>query len=265
MADAIAQTVFGLLFEISSEALFIVDRRDGRIVSANVRAVELLARDVDGVVGATLDELLFEGGRDFSIPGQYEEVALRRSDDYPVYVTLTVSYVEHEDHGAFIAYIARDTTERRLLERELFAKHSELFNAYAELQGAYAQLRDTKLELEDRNREIALLAWRAACGELVAGIAHHLNNPVGALSSTIRFMQLSIAKFPAEARGDLERLLVRIAKIATRIESSVDAIVKASKSASAAEPQRLELPPELSSVMATFNERLDDIPTKERS
>ncbi|HEY1552999.1 MAG TPA: histidine kinase dimerization/phospho-acceptor domain-containing protein [Kofleriaceae bacterium] len=263
MSDsAIAHAVFGLMFETSTEALFIVDATSGRIVSANVRVADLLALDVGQVIGLTFDQIALEA-RDVSFDGRYEEVALRRGDDYPAFVTLTVAHIQVEGHGDYIAFTARDTTERRMLERELVAKHSALFAAHHDLEVAYTKLRDAQLELENRNREIAMLAWRAAVGELVAGIAHHLNNPLGALLSTTRHLGDRISKLPEEQRADLERLLVRITKVAVRIESNVNAIVKASRSATGATVQ--PLPPELSTVFETLSNRLDDIPTKDPS
>ena len=263
VTDAIARAVFGLMFESSTEALFIADRQSGRVVSANVRVAELLARDIGEVLGRTVDQLTFEP-RDLGYDGCYEEVALRRGDDYPVFVTLTVSHIMDRELGDLTAFSARDTTERRTLENELVAKHSALFQTHAELEAAYKELRETQRELENRNREIAMLAWRAAVGELVAGIAHHLNNPLGALQSTTRHMTDKVAKLPPEHRVDLERLLGRVTKIAYRIESNVNAIVKASRSATAAGPAP-ELPPELDSVFETLSKRLDDIPTKDPS
>jgi signal transduction histidine kinase len=264
VADAIAQAVFGLLFESTTDAIFIAKRETGRVVSANVVATELLALDVDAVVGKTVDELSYEP-RDLSEPGHYEDVALRRADDYPVYVTLNVAYVEEETHGALAAYTARDTSERRSLERELLAKHSALFAAYADLERAYAQLHETKQELEARNREIAMLAWRAGVGELVAGIAHHLNNPVGALSSTIRRLGAQVTKLAPEQRGEIERLVARIGELANRIESNVGAIVQTSRAAMPADAKaRRELPPELETALSAFTNRLDDT-TKEPS
>jgi len=151
VADEIAKAVFGLLFETSMEAIFIIDLASGCVVSANVRVADLLARGVDSVVGMTLSELSFEPERDLSLPGHYEEVALKRADDYPVFVELQVAHVEDPTHGRLAAYMARDTSERRLLEQELVAKHSALHAAYADLERAYAQLEETKRELEGRN------------------------------------------------------------------------------------------------------------------
>jgi signal transduction histidine kinase len=260
VTDEIARAVFGRMFETSTEALFLVDRHHGRIVSANLQVAELLAREPGEVVGMAFAQLAFEA-RDVSSAGQYEEVALRRGDHYPIFVTLSVVHVDDPTYGAFTAYAARDTTDRRLLERELVAKHTALTVAHAELDAACTQLRDTKSVLEARNREIALLAWRAAVGELVAGIAHHLNNPLGALASTTRHLQERIATLPADARAEIDRLIVRITKIARRIESNVNDIVKASRATTAT--QEADLPPELITVFATLSQRLDDIPTKD--
>lgn len=259
MDDPLAREVFGLLFETSSEAVFIVDRATDRIVSANVRAAEMLSREVDSLLGVTLTALSFEE-RDLHASGHYEEVALRGSDDYPVYVELHVVHVE-VDGRALAAYSARDTSERRTLSRELVAKHSALFTAHADLERAHAQLSATKRELELRNQEIALLAWRAAMGELVAGIAHHLNNPVGALASTLRRLGGALAGVPEARRAEVERLLARGHAITRRIESNVNAIVQASRTTAGGRP---ELPPELAGVLSTFTEQLDDIPTKDQ-
>ncbi|HET7499837.1 MAG TPA: PAS domain-containing protein [Kofleriaceae bacterium] len=261
MADLIAREVFGLVFETSTEAVFIVDRTTGRVVSANVRAAELLGRPHGALIGTTLDELTAED-RELGAPGHYEDVALDGGDDGPVYVELHVTHVEIPGHGALAAYAARDTSEHRLLQHELIAKHSALFTAHAELERAHAQLSATKRELERRNQEIAMLAWRAAMAELVAGIAHHLNNPVGALASTLRRLASTVANVPGDHRGELPHLLARAGRIARRIETTVGAIVEASQAAARGGAGR-ELPPELAAVLSRFTETLEDLPTKD--
>ncbi|MEO7097302.1 MAG: PAS domain-containing protein [Polyangiales bacterium] len=256
--------MFGLLFETSPDAAIIVDVGSGRIVSANVRAADMLSLPTDALIGLLFCDLVEDPDRDVSQPGRYEDVVLRGGDGYPVYCMMQVAHVETAEHGVLAAYMARDTSERRLLEREVMAKHSALFTAHGELERAHMQLTETKAELENRNHEIAMLAWRAAMGEVVAGIAHHLNNPVGALASTVRRMNGVAAKVPGEARVELERLLARVDQIARRIESNVAAIVSASRAnAMDTHGAAPALPPELASVLSTFSDRLDDIPTKE--
>ena len=274
VTDTIAREVFGLLFEASLEAVFIIDRTTEKVVSANIAADDMLRRELGGLVGLSLDELAFEP-RDLRGPGFYEDVALRGGDDYPVYVELNVLHVPMSDRardrhilgschdlGELAAYTARDTSEHRSMQRELVAKHAALFTAHAELERAHAQLGETKRELEARNQEIAMLAWRASMGELVAGIAHHLNNPVGALASTLRRLSGVAANVPEDERPELQRLLQRAAQIARRIETNVGAIVEASRAsarAPGAQPisARRELPPELSAVLTTFMTQLE--------
>ncbi len=256
--------MFGLLFETSPDAALIVELATGKVVSANVRAADMLSLPTDTLCGTVFKGLVEDPDRDVSQPGRYEDLVLRGGDGYPVYCTMQVAHVETAEQGTLGAYIVRDTSERRMLEVEVMAKHSALFTAHAELERAHMQLTETKAELENRNHEIAMLAWRAAMGELVAGIAHHLNNPVGALASTVRRMNGVVAKLPAEFRLELERLLVRVDQIARRIESNVAAIVSASRAnAMDIHGTAPALPPELASVLSTFSDRLDDIPTKE--
>jgi hypothetical protein len=77
-------------------------------------------------------------------------------------------------------------------------------------------------------------------------------------------MGTRIAKLPAEQRADLEPLIARITKIALRIESNVNAIVKASRSVTSDSPTA-EQPRELDSVIEALTQRFDDIPTKDPS
>lgn len=264
MGDDIAKAVFGLLFASSTEGLFIVDRDRDAIVSANVRMAELLAVEVDAMIGARVADLFGDPTRDVTGPGRYEDVELRRGDDFPLFVELEVVWVDDTPFGNLIAFMARDTGMRRLLEQELVAKHSALFAAYADLERTYTALEDAKRQLENRNREVALLAMRAGVGELVAGIAHHLNNPVGALTSTIRRLATEVGYLPPQYRAVLERLIDRAEQVSRRIESNVNAIVRASQATAHRDSSaKLELPNEVTTALASFVGRLDDIPTKE--
>jgi signal transduction histidine kinase len=265
VADNIAREVFGLLSETASEAVFVVDIATRRIVSANVRAAEMLHHEIDSLIGVSLSDLLLDAGRDVMAPGNYEDVALRGSDDYPVYAELHVAHVHTESSGDVAAFAARDTSARRMLERELVAKHTALFTAYADLERAHRDLGAAKRELEAQNQQIALLAWRAGMGELVAGIAHHLNNPVGAMASTLRRLGEAIAKLPEHVRAEPTRQHGRVVELSRRIEFNVAAIVQASRSTFQPTPGGPAMPAELASALSAFAEKLEDIPKKEPS
>lgn len=262
VAESIAKAVFGLLFERSTEVVLVADRATQVVLAANPPAEELLAAGRVDVIGRPFSALLFDPERDVSGAGHYEDVGLRRSDDYPVYVELDVIHVDDPAHGALVAYIARDTTERRILQLELVAKHTALHGAYADLERAHAQLTATKLALERSNHEIASLSFRATLGELVAGIAHHLNNPVAALVSTVTRLETVARTIESDQRAELDKLLSRVARITARVEANVAAIVNASRAASGKGP-RTTVPPELAGELSRFTEQLDDIPTKE--
>ena len=217
MADVIAREVFGLLFETSTEPVFIVNLATQRIVSANVRAAELFALELDALVGRTLGEVAVEADRDLTQPGHYEDVALRRGDGYDVYAELNVVHVAVHDRGQLAAYTARDTSERRLLERELVAKHSALFTAYADLARAHAQLSETK-------RDSRTATARSRCSR--GGRRWASWSPASHITSTIRSAR-SRARCAGSGRSSrasptshvpsFERLLARIGEIARRI------------------------------------------------
>lgn len=270
----VADAVFGLLFDCGFEAAFVVSRTDRTIVAANQRLEELLGRTSADVVGQPVTSVLSldgDDGRDLSIldhPGHYEDIALTQLDGYPAYVTLTVAHVSHPELGALAACLARDTTERRELERELLAKHSALYAAHTELERLVGELRSAHRQLEDRNHEISVMAgqvsrfgWRAAVGELCAGIAHNLNNPVAALLSTLRTLNMKLAAQPDRPdRAELEALLGRARTSAARIEEHVAAVVSVNRVGSLdAAPRNLDLAHELDTALSLFAGRLGAI------
>ncbi len=87
---------------------------------------------------------------------------------------------------------------------------------------------------------------------------------LGALATTLHRMQVQVDGIPQEHRGDLDRLVARIAQICRRVEFNVTAIVSATRSHNPS-PGPTELPPELAAALSQFADKLDEIPTKDRS
>jgi len=74
--------------------------------------------------------------------------------------------------------------------RELGRVPHELRRSHGELESAYAQLRSTQAELVNA-------AKMASLGMLVAGVAHELNTPLGALHSNRDVLQRALRKLAA--------------------------------------------------------------------
>ncbi len=268
MRADVAHDVFGLLFDGGFEATFLVDRDQQRVVAANQRCVDLLAMPTEELLGLPVTALLASeesDGRDASIldhPGNYEDVALRQPDGYPRYVTLMIAHVDHPEIRSLAACIARDTTERRALEREVIAKHAALYAAHAELERLVGELRQAHHTLELRNQEIASMAgqvsqfgWRAAIGEMCATIAHNLNNPVAALLSTLRTMDQRVAG--GSDAAEVKQLVARARGAATRIEEHVAAVVNVHRVGTlSVAPCALDLAKEIDTALSMAAARL---------
>jgi signal transduction histidine kinase len=265
--------VFGILSDHATEGLFTVHRQTLTVLSANQQLGELVGRSRQALVGISAGQL-FGQERDDAVAsivtraGLHEEVILRGLDDYPVWVDLTVAHIDHPELGPLAACAARDTTERRILERELIAKHKALYTAHAELERAVSELRDAQTRLAERNRELSLLgskltqaARRAALGEFSAGIAHSMNNPMGALSSTLRQLVRRIEQHgDDELRADLERFLRRCHTALARLERIVNAVRHAHRSGLLEDqPREVDLAAELDLALSLFEGKLGGI------
>ncbi len=244
MSDAIEHIVFGRMFDVGTDAHFIVDRANGGIVSANVRVASLLGRTVDSVLGTAFAKLAYEP-RDVFCDGRYDGVALRRADGRPVLVRLDVVNIPDVEPGRDVVVVtARDPSEHTSVDHPLVADRTSLLAAHAALMAENSKLRQIQAELETWNYDLAVLAYRAGVTELVGSIAHHLNNPLGALQSTIRAVDKQIAELPPEHRGELDRRIRRITNIAGQIETNVNAIVTASRSS-----KHTALPPQVTAAI----------------
>ncbi len=243
----ISREQYRLVTEIAGDGIVVVEE-EGRIVYWNPAAGRILGYDAAETYGRPLDEVL-------SMPGFFArmrsatdhdpaddgagirhatiEFSARRKDG--TVVPVECSTAATVTHGRWQGVcIVRDISARKQVEEELRRSRAELVRHHRELQDAQARL----VEQEKL----------AAIGQLAAGIAHEINNPMafvfGNLQVLERYVRVLAEQVEAGWRGsaadplssddrrldfvldDIEALLVETKEGAERIRNIVASLKK---------------------------------------
>lgn len=208
------------LFEQASDAIITV-RDDGSIDAVNGAFQEMTGFLKSELSGSSVEVLVPDASRLGEAPssraistdllknaGTYEDVAVLRKDGFVRYVDMSVRVIQSGKSLLAMA-LFRDVTEKKNLERELITKHTELRNAYHQLEKKNAELQAMQETLVQSGK-------MAALGELAAGIAHELNQPL----QGIRGYAQEIQSYPGEKATldvGLKEIISNVDKMATII------------------------------------------------
>lgn len=248
--------------------MFAVNPETGVIASANQRFAELLARGDDELAGTRLDELLVDRAAlsaVLTVGTSLREIAFQRADGTATYIPVRGVAMSNLGFGPLLAFVSPVTPPPAEALRDADA---DAPLSGGELSQLVKELSEAKQELEDRSEGLAALAgqvsrfgWRAAVGELVGGIAHHLNNPLGALASVQRRIDARLGEISDdELRTSLQRLSAQGRALVERLETNVLALMRTQQLTAAPDaPQALELAPEIEAALTLFSGRLQRV------
>ncbi|MBC7690553.1 MAG: PAS domain S-box protein [Methylotenera sp.] len=185
------------IFEYASDAIVTLTLPDLTLDAANQAAEEMTGYLKSELSGASLHLLIPDSSKVhiparsrtlsaelFKVPGTYEDIAILRNDGYVRLVDLSVRIVKNKKTELALA-LFRDVTEKKRMERELITKHTELKNAYI-------QLEKTNAELQAMQQTLVQAGKMAALGELAAGIAHELNQPLMGIRGYAQELQSTV-------------------------------------------------------------------------
>jgi PAS domain S-box-containing protein len=222
------QNKYAAIFDQASDAIVTVFP-DGRVDGANRALEELTGYLKNELIGNSIDMLVPSPDKQepqrrarllardmFKDSGTYEDVAILRKDGYVRFVDLSVRSISSIG-GDLILALFRDVTAKKQMERELITKHSELKNAYF-------QLEKKNTELQAMQETLVQSGKMAALGELAAGIAHELNQPLQGIrgyTQELQALALPIVKDAPhgdEIEAGLREIVSSVDKMATIID-----------------------------------------------
>ncbi len=102
--------------------------------------------------------------------------------EFPMEVSISTWESEGEQ---YFTYIIHDITERKRLENSLKQETEELKETKEKLTAKNRELENANLEIKTTQAHILQQEKMASIGQLAAGVAHEINNPMGFISSNL--------------------------------------------------------------------------------
>jgi len=137
--------------------------------------------------------------------GLYEDMALVDNSGNSRIVELCV-----RSDGEWTICSTRELTQKKEIQEQLMQKHQELREAYVELEKKTTELQNTQQTLVQAGK-------MAALGELAAGIAHELNQPLTGIRGYAQELQVIMKDAPEDLRGHLGEIVSGADKMASII------------------------------------------------
>ncbi|MFH1336666.1 MAG: ATP-binding protein, partial [Candidatus Zixiibacteriota bacterium] len=143
------------------------------------------------------------------------------------YYELSASLFQDEKGEKFVLETLRDITERKKLETQVEEYTHNLEKTNSELANALKSLKETQSQLIQVEK-------LAAVGQLAAGVAHELNNPLGGILGYSQFAlekieQKPVSQFNPEDTQNLRQYLKDIEQQTKKCRTIIQSLLKFSR------------------------------------
>lgn len=194
-----------ILIDSIPDAIFITDR-NGRIEGVNKAFEDAIGQPRATLTGKTLREMSASSSNELinwlstivnNIGGSVKILLDRimyADGEFRDIVFNTIPYLSGSGECLGTIGIIYDVTERKRLENSLREETDQLKKAREELSKKNSELEAAYSELKETQAQILQQEKMASIGQLAAGIAHEINNPMGFISSNLSSLSKYINK-----------------------------------------------------------------------
>ncbi|MCT7969291.1 PAS domain S-box protein [Laspinema sp. D1] len=201
------QESYNLLQAISegtTDSIFVKDLQ-GRYLSINSAGAKAIGKPIDEILGKNDTELLspetarqrMKNDHRILLEGEtqlLEEEIVPLNADYPLsqtrtYLTSKTVYRSAQGYAIGLIGVARDISDRVEAETALRDTVERLHRTSGELQEKNQQLEATLTQLQRTQTQLIQSEKMSSLGQMVAGIAHEINNPVNFISGNLGYVR----------------------------------------------------------------------------
>ncbi len=217
----LAEVRFHAILEAAPEAMIIVDQK-GEIAIVNSQAEKLFGYGRDELLGKSIEIFLPQDLRAKHVAhrGVFAKEARIRpmgsgldlfgitkdGRKVPLEISLGPLKIGSE---VYVISTIRDITERKMREYELREAHREVAEREKALRHTFNQLNNAHDDLKQTQNQLVQSEKLASIGQLAAGVAHEINNPVGFINNNMEILEQYVADY------------MKILKIADQLKESV--------------------------------------------